>query len=112
MSRRFFAVLFDIWQNFEPNLANTLCSLVHFQCCERPNLDQIIYPSGHTVLTQLVKQSFPNPEVCGSNVVISKFLYGTFYLFTVYCIENSSITKKRPGMEFFIKSMRVDTPCP
>ena len=55
---------------------------------------------GEVVVAQLVEQSLPIPEVRGSNPVISKNLYRTF---TVNCIENTKIKKKRPGTAHFYK---------
>ena len=40
--------LFRVKQNFEPTLANLLCSLANFGCSKRPNIEQLIKPSGHT----------------------------------------------------------------
>ena len=40
--------LFSIWQNVEPTVANNLCYWANFCCSKYPNLEQIIWPSGHT----------------------------------------------------------------
>ena len=65
------------------------------------------------VVAQLVEPSLPTAEVRGSNPVIGKLLpicMSSFknrslcfilpiYLFTVNCIENMKIKKKRPGIK-------------
>ena len=53
------------------------------------------------VVAQLVEQSLPIPEVHSSNLVISKKI---IYHFSVNCIENMKIKKKRPGMAHFLKN--------
>ena len=54
------------------------------------------------VVPQLVERLLPNPEVPGSNLVISKNLYRTF---TVNSIEKAKIKKKRPGMAHFLEKV-------
>ena len=48
--RQFFEGLISVGQNFEPTLANLLYYLANFHCSKWPNIEQIIYPSGHTDL--------------------------------------------------------------
>ena len=52
------------------------------------------------VVAQLVERLLPVPEVCGSNPVTGKKIYGTF---TVNCIKKTKIKKKVPGMAHFLK---------
>ena len=35
---KFLMVLCNIWQNFEPTLANVLCYVANFNCCKRPKI--------------------------------------------------------------------------
>ena len=49
------------------------------------------------VVAQLAERLFLRPEVFGLNTVIGKFLESN-YLYTVNCIENSIIKKKRPEL--------------
>ena len=61
------------------------------------------------VVAQLVEQSLPIPEVCGSNPVISKnlYLYWTF-LFTVnWVLKRRKIKKKRPGVAHLKKHVSI-----
>ena len=53
------------------------------------------------VVAQLVERSLPIPEVCGSNPVIGKKLYGN--LFTVNCIKKTNIKKKEAENGPFFK---------
>ena len=51
------------------------------------------------VVAQLVEWLLPLPEVCGLNPVIGKIYIE--HLFTINCIENTKINKKRLGMAHF-----------
>ena len=42
--------IFSTWQYFEPTLEDFLCYWVNFLCYKWPNIEQIIWPSGHTKL--------------------------------------------------------------
>ena len=53
------------------------------------------------VVAQLVERFLPIPEVRGSNPVIGKKYIEHF---TVNCIENTKIKKKRPGRAQFLKN--------
>ena len=43
-----FEPLFGVKQNFEPILARILCCWAIIHCCKWPNIEAVIYPSGHT----------------------------------------------------------------
>ena len=53
------------------------------------------------VVAQLVEQSFPTPDVRGSNPVISKTLYCQLYR------KDENKEKERPGMANFFKKQRI-----
>ena len=53
------------------------------------------------VVTKLVEQSLPIPEVPGPNPVVGKYLYRTF---SVNCIEKMKIKKKRPEWPILLKN--------
>ena len=56
--------------------------------------DQVKFVSGWwLVVSQLVVQSLPPPEICGSNPVIANSI----------CIAKTKINKKSPGMAQFLK---------
>ena len=57
-------------------------------------------------MDQLVERSLLTLEVRSSSPVINKKLYLTF---TVNCIEETKIKKKRPGMDIFSKSTYTAT---
>ena len=54
-------------------------------------------------VAQFVEQSFPTPEVCGSNPVISKILYWTF---TVNYIEKMK-KREETGNGPFLKKLQT-----
>ena len=56
------------------------------------------------VVPQLVQRLLAIPGVRSSNPVIGKNLYWTY---TINCIENTKIKKKRPGMAHFFKLMFI-----
>ena len=59
------------------------------------------------VVTQLVEQSLPIPEVCSSNPVIGKkYLYWTF-VYCQLCIEKMKINKKEAGDGPFFKKSNL-----
>ena len=58
-------------------------------------------------MAQLVERLLPIPEVRNSNPVIGNIYIE--HLFTINCIENIKINKKRPGMaNFFLKKIAYD----
>ena len=55
-------------------------------------------------MAQLVERLLPVPEVCGSNPVTGKKIYGTF---TVNCIKKTKIKKKGAGNGPFLKKRMI-----
>ena len=55
--------------------------------------------TGSGCVAQLAERLLPIPEVCGLNPVIGKIYIE--HLFTINCIENTKINKKRLGMAHF-----------
>ena len=62
---RSFALFKSIWQLLN-YVGNLLFYCAKFPCCKWPNIDEIIYPSGHTVLDSknLFRFGFPNWIYC------------------------------------------------
>ena len=69
------------------------------RCFRRPKQVRF-FNAGQWLWINWQSGSLPIPEVRSSNPVISKKLYRTF---TVNCIEQTKIKKKRPGMGHILK---------
>ena len=99
----------DIDHRITKQQCTTLFPLNGIWMLERPfiwHAKRSTYTAWAEVVDQLVERSLLTLEVRSSSPVISKKLYLTF---TVNCIEETKIKKKRPGMDIFFKSTYTAT---
>ena len=97
-----FEALFTIWKVFEPTYFKKNCIGTNFHCCKWPNIEQIMWPSGHTVnetvywgylcpfLIRTDVQEFHHSRWCLPELFEKKELGGTS------CFEN--IINKSPSI--------------